>query len=196
MMTSWRRETINARKDGSVFPVHLMSDVVRNSSGKPIGLVYTCEDITERKQAEAALRESEERYSLAAAGANDGLWDWDLKTNHVFFSPRWKSMLGYEGDDIGNGRDEWWRRVHPEDRDRVQAELDSHLQSQTPYLESEHRLQHRDGSYRWILCRGLAVRDVDGKPHRIAGSHTDFTARKRVEEQLLHRVGDPVGDPR
>ena len=186
LMTSWRRETENARKDGSVFPVHLMSDVVRNSRGEPIGIVSTCEDISERKRAELALRESEERYSLAAAGANDGLWDWDLKSNKVFFSQRWKSMLGYADSDIGSGLEEWLKRVHPEDRARVQSEIDRHLQALSPYLESEFRIQHRDGSYRWVLCRGLAVRDEAGKPHRIAGSHSDLTARKRVEEQLLH----------
>ena len=186
LMTSWRRETVNARKDGSVFPVHLMSDVVRNASGEPIGIVSTCEDITERKRAEAALRESEERYSLAAAGANDGLWDWDLKTDRVYFSPRWKSMFGYADGDIGCSRYEWLKRVHPEDRGRVQSEIDAHLHAHTPHLESEHRIQHRDGSYRWILCRGLAVRDESGEAQRIAGSHTDFSARKRVEEQLLH----------
>ncbi len=186
LMSSWRRETTNARKDGSVFPVHLMSDVVRNSRGEIIGIISTCEDITERKQAEEALRASEERYSLAAAGANDGLWDWDLRDNRVFYSTRWKSMFGYGEADIGSSPDEWLKRIHPEDRDRVQSEINNHLEGRTSHFESEHRVGHRDGSYRWILCRGLAVRDEDGNPTRMAGSHTDFTARKRVEEQLLH----------
>ncbi len=188
LMTSWRRETINARKDGSVFSVHLMSDVVTNSKGEVLGIVSTCEDITERKEAEEALRESEERYSLAAAGANDGLWDWDLKTDRVFFSYRWKTMLGYEEGDIGDNPDEWLKRIHPEDRDRVRTEIDSHLQGVSPHLEIEHRIEHSDGSYRWILCRGLAVRDDGDEPYRIAGSHSDITARKRVEEQLLREA--------
>jgi diguanylate cyclase (GGDEF)-like protein/PAS domain S-box-containing protein len=185
LMTSWRRETTNARKDGTVFPVHLMSDVVRNSKGEVLGIVSTCEDISERKEAEAALRESEERYSLAAAGANDGLWDWDLKSSRVFFSTRWKAMLGFVENEVGDSPDEWLKRIHPEDRDRVQAELDQHLQAISPHLEIEHRVEHSDGSFRWILCRGLAVRDEEKTPYRIAGSFSDVTTRTRVEEELL-----------
>lgn len=186
LMTSWQRETTNKRKDGTTFPVHLMSDVVRNSEGEPIGIISTCEDISERKQAETALRNSEERYTLAAEGANDGLWDWDLNSNTIYYSPRWSAMLGYGSEEIRNNPDEWLKRVHPEDRDRLQSEIDAHLNEQTPHLESEHRIQHRNGSYRWVLCRGMAVRNVDNRPHRIAGSFGDLTARKRVEEQLLH----------
>jgi diguanylate cyclase (GGDEF)-like protein/PAS domain S-box-containing protein len=185
LMSSWRRETTNARKDGTVFPVHLMSDVVKSLKGEILGIVSTCEDISERKAAEAALRESEERYSLAAAGANDGLWDWDLNTNRVYFSPRWKEILGYSEGGIGDNPEEWLKRVHPEDRDSVQTEIDNHLSAASSHLEIEHRVEHRDGTYRWILCRGLAVRDDNATPYRIAGSFSDITARKRVEEQLL-----------
>ena len=186
LMKSWRRETTNRRKDGTIFPVHLMSDVVKNSDGEPIGVVSTCEDITERKRAEAALRESEERYALAAAGANDGLWDWDLKKNQIVFSPRWKEMLGFGQQEIANSADEWFDRIHPDDRERVRCEIERHRLGLSTHLESEHRVRHRDGSYRWILCRGLAVRDEAGQPYRMAGSHSDFTERKRAEEQLVH----------
>ena len=143
-------------------------------------------EIAERQQAEAALRESEERYALAVRGANDGLWDWNLKTGQVYFSTRWKSMLGYEEHEIGNSLDECYNRMHPEDIEQVKVEMATHLEGLSPHYESEHRMQHKDGTYRWMISRGLAVRDANGNTYRMAGSQTDITNRKLAEEQLLH----------
>ncbi len=143
-------------------------------------------DITDRRRMEEALRESQERYALAMLGANDGLWDWNLRTNEIYFSARWKEILGYREDEIGNHPDEWFQRVHPEEVDWFKAQIQTHLENKTQHLEIEHRMLHRDGSYRWVLSRGLAVRDTSGTPYRIAGSQTDITKRKRAEEQLIH----------
>lgn len=129
---------------------------------------------------------AEERYSLAARGANDGLWDWDLQTGIVYFSSRWKTMLGYAEDAIGTGSHEWLDRVHPDDRQRVEAELAVHTDGLTPHFESEHRVRDVHGRYRWVLSRGIAVRDSAGVATRMAGSQTDITDRKQVEEQLRH----------
>ena len=143
-------------------------------------------EVEERRQAECALRESEERYALAAEGANDGLWDWDIRKNTVHYSVRWKSMLGYGMEELGSGPEEWLERVHPDDREQVNAKLAAHLISPSPHFECEYRIQHRDGSYRWMLNRGLAVRDESGNACRMAGSQTDITDRKAAEAQLLH----------
>jgi diguanylate cyclase (GGDEF)-like protein/PAS domain S-box-containing protein len=191
-MRSWRRETTNARRDGSTFPCHLMSDVVRDRSGEIVGVVTACEDITQRKAHEAALRESEERYALAAGGARDGIWDWDLRTGVVYYSPRWKGILGCSDDEVGRVAEDWFKRIHQEDLSRVKTELATHLQARTPQLESEHRLLHKDGTYRWVLVRGLAVRDAGGEAYRMAGSLTDISDRKQAEEQLIH---DALHDP-
>jgi diguanylate cyclase (GGDEF)-like protein/PAS domain S-box-containing protein len=133
-----------------------------------------------------ALRESEARYALSARGANDGLWVWDLRTDHVYYSPRWKSMLGHQEDEIGTSPDEWFSRVHPDDAEILRSAIDLHLRGETPHLESEHRMRCRDGSYRWMLSRGLAVRDAPGGATRIAGSQTDVTERKLAVERLTH----------
>src|ERR1022692_1084125 len=125
----------------------------------------------ERKRSEHALRASEERYALAARGANDGLWDWDLETQRVYFSTRWKAMLGYEEAEIGDGPEEWLSRVHKEDRAALGAELAAHWNA-TANKECaiEHRVLHKDGSYRWMLSRGVVERDGQGKATRMAGS--------------------------
>ena len=131
-----------------------------------------------RKKTEEALRESEERYALACRGANDGLWDWNLQRNQVHFSPRWKSMLGYEESEMGGSPEEWFNRVHPEDLARVKADITAHLSGHTPHYENECRMLHKDGTYRWMLSRGLVVRDASGVASRMAGSQTDITEGK------------------
>ena len=130
------------------------------------------------KKSEEALRVSEERYALAAQGANDGLWDWNLMDNDIYFSPRWKIMLGYQESEIANHPEEWLDRIHLADRERVKDEIAAHQRGLTPHFESENRVQHKDGSFRWMLSRGLAVRDASGKASRMAGSQTDITGGK------------------
>src|ERR1700719_280003 len=130
------------------------------------------------KRAQEALRESEERYALAARGANDGLWDWNLLTDALYFSPRWKAMLGFRENEIEDRLEEWLGRIHDADRERVKEEIAAHQRGLTPHFESEHRLLHKDGGFRWMLSRGLAVHDATGKTLRMAGSQTDITERK------------------
>ncbi|HCF26393.1 MAG TPA: diguanylate cyclase, partial [Cyanobacteria bacterium UBA11049] len=149
--------------------------------------------IGELKQTELALRESEERYALVAQSTHDGLWDWNLRTNEIYFSPRWKSMLGYTDDEINNSLAEWFKRVHPEDMEQFKGELSAHLAGLTTHFENEHRLLHQDGEYRWMLCQGIAVRDAAGNPYRIAGSQTDITLNKANEAKLIYQAfHDPL----
>ena len=148
---------------------------------KPIDLPITLARIQtqlSRKQAEAALQESEERYALAVRGANDGIWDWNLRTNVIYFSPRWKYMIGGDETSVTGSPEEWFKRVHPEDRERILADIAAHTEGLTPQFENQHRMLHADGSYRWMLSRGVAVRDTAGKAHRMAGSQTDITEGK------------------
>lgn len=178
-------EEIFWRKDGTNFLGEYISTPILEH-GVLVGTVVTFQDITQRRQAEVALRESEERYAIAVQGAKDGLWDWNLKTNQVYFSPRWKFMLGWEEHEIEHHPDEWFSRIHPDDFEAVKALLVNHLEGIAPDFESEYRMLHRDGRYRWVLCRGLAVYANNGKVSRIAGSLTDITSRKQTEKQLLH----------
>lgn len=133
------------------------------------------ERVTERTE---ALRESEERYALAARGSKDGLWDWNLGAQTIYFSARWKNMLGYAEGEISSDPAEWLRRLHPDDSARVRAQINSHCAGETPQFQSEHRMLHKDGSYRWMLIRGVAVRDERGRATRMAGSQTDITEEK------------------
>jgi diguanylate cyclase (GGDEF)-like protein/PAS domain S-box-containing protein len=124
------------------------------------------------------LRDSEERYALAARGANDGLWDWDVPQEKLYLSPRWKEMVGCREDEVTTRPDEWFSRVHKDDRQPLFDRLHAHWRGLTPHFEIEFRVEHRDGSYRWMLCRGLAIRGRDGQATRMAGSLTDITESK------------------
>ncbi len=130
-----------------------------------------------RIDSEKSLRVSEERLELAFKGAKDGLWDWDLKSNTIFFSERWWEMLGFEPDKLGTSPDEWFSRVHPADTPRLQHEISKHIKGESGTLDVEIRILGRDGEYKWMNFRGLAQRSGDGEAHRIAGSMTDIADR-------------------
>lgn len=123
-------------------------------------------------------REMTERFELAVAGSNDGVWDWNIVTNEVYYSPRLKEMIGYEDHEFSNEFTEFEKKLHPEDHDRVMQSVSDYLEGRTPTYEVEFRFQHKDGSYRWMLARGTAIRSAAGAPVRMAGSHTDITESK------------------
>jgi len=142
---------------------------------------------------EARLHEVEGRYSLLCNGAAEGLWDWDLTNDRVYFSPRWKEFLGLSSREVNDSPSEWMDRIHPDDRDRVELEMLEHLDWQSPQFESEHRVLHGDGSYRSVRVRGLAARSDEGKATRISGSLADVTDLRRSDERdmrdmLYHRL--------
>jgi diguanylate cyclase (GGDEF)-like protein/PAS domain S-box-containing protein len=144
------------------------------------------QEITERQRVEDALRESEERYALAVRAANDGLWDWNLKKSQIYFSPRWKHMLGFSDQEISDNPNEWFNRVHPDDITQLRTNIAAHLKGLSAHFECEYRIQHSNGSYRWMLSRGMAVLGDDKTAQRMAGSQTDITLRKQAEIKLLH----------
>jgi diguanylate cyclase (GGDEF)-like protein/PAS domain S-box-containing protein len=140
-----------------------------------------------RFRLEQDLKASQQRYALAAAGSNDGLWDWDIRAGRTYYSPRWYHMLGYSEGDLSLDSPLPCRSlVHPEDTPHLDAALEAHLSGTTPCLECEHRLKRKDGTWAWVACRGMAQRDAEGKAYRMAGSTTDVSARKRMEEELRH----------
>jgi diguanylate cyclase (GGDEF)-like protein/PAS domain S-box-containing protein len=136
------------------------------------------------------LTRSEERYALAVRAASDGIWDWDLRSNRIYFSPRWYAILGRPEDGGEQDPSAWFDLVHPEDRSLLQGAIEAHLEDRAAHLLSEHRMKHADGSWRWVLTRGLAIRGADGSPSRMAGSLSDVTdhrtARLRLEHDALH----------
>ena len=145
-----------------------------------------------------ALKESQERFEVAIAGANDGIWDWNLRTDEVFFSPQWKRIIGYSDEEIQNNVVVWESLLHPEDLGPMRAVLHDYLEGRRPTYEVEFRMREKSGQYRWILARGAALRDTENKPYRLAGSHTDIHGRKQAEvearearekfEDLVHSI--------
>ena len=136
-----------------------------------------------RYLAEKYLKDSEERWQLALEGNNDGIWDWNCKTGEVFFSPRYKTMLGYCDEDLEPNVDSWMYLIHPDEFNQVMSIVENYWSGKSPHYISEHRLRCKDGSYKWILARGIAL-FKDGAPTRMIGSHTDITDQKQVQIEL------------
>jgi len=130
------------------------------------------------------LRESEERYAMAAEGARDGLWDWNLQTGKLYLSPRWKQMLGYDDNEMTNNPESWFSLVHPADLEDLKSAIFKKVLKETPHFEQEYRIRTKQGVFRWMLCRGVAVFDGQSTVTRLAGSQTDITRRKLAEQHL------------
>ncbi len=156
---------------------------VTAANGEPDTLC-TFRDITARKRAEAAEHEAQIRLEVAARAGDVGFWDWDLATNAVVFSDEWKRQLGYEPGEIGHSYEDWESRLHPDDQERAVARVREYLDGRSSEYEVEFRLRHKDGSYRWILARGKALRDQAGRPTRLVGSHVDVTAQHLTQDAL------------
>jgi len=201
-ISTYSMEKRYIRKDGTTVWIKLTVSLVRNAFDHPQYLISVIEDISERRltqqalqqlnqelearveQRTAALRESEERWQLALRGSKDGIWDWNIKTNQMFFSTRWKQMRGFNEDEISSSPEEWSSRIHPDDCDRIMAAIADHFAHKTPFFQEEYRVHCKNGSYLWILDRGQALWDEAGNVIRMSGSETDITTRKQAEAQL------------
>ncbi len=136
----------------------------------------------------AEAQKFQDQYSLAVDGSNDGIWDWDLNTNEVYFSPRWKAIVGYGEDELNNGFADFEALLHPDDKELALASVNDYLSGKIKTYDIEFRFHHKDGSYRWIRARGKAMRDASGAPYRMAGSHTDITDSKETEQTVAQRA--------
>ena len=180
----WEGEIPFTRRDGQRGTLHTIIVATRDGAGRVIGFVSVHRNITERQRADEVLRESEKRLRFALEGANEGLWDWNIDTGDVYYSPSAERMLGYEpGEMERRAGGTWNQRVHPDDMPAVQRAIDEHVAGHTPAYEAEYRFRTKQGGWLWILGRGKVVeRKADGTPHRMTGIHIDITERKQAEE--------------
>ena len=169
-------------KDGNVFDIEYFTSLI-HVNGRELVLGMD-RNATASRAAEQALRESEERWQLAVAGSDEGVWDWNVVNDTVWLSPRWKSILGYTDDEIPNTNESWLSRLHPADAAEVQQQLQAHLSQSCGAYHAEYRMQHKDGSWRWTLARGKAHFNAEGRPVRMLGTNVDITAQKQLEEAL------------
>jgi diguanylate cyclase (GGDEF)-like protein/PAS domain S-box-containing protein len=172
------------RKDGTTVWTLVTVTSVRDAGGGPDYFVVVVEDITERKEAEAALQDSQEKLRTAIASGNIGLWDWDIGTNKVFYSREWKSQLGYDDHEIADDVREWERLMHPDDAKNAYAMVESCWKDAAAEYRVEFRMKHKNGTWRWVLAQGSVHRDAQGTPRWMVGCHVDITERKHAEEQL------------
>jgi len=178
------------RADGDYRAVHVRIQPVRGATGEIDYWSGIGVDVEERKLAEARVRTSQNMFKLALDAGQLGFWDWNIVTNAVVFDGHWAHIVGYELDELDGDLGAWLRLVHPQDLPRAQAALKAHLDGRTEYYETEHRLRHRDGSWRWVLDRGRVVeRTPDGRPLRALGTHADITPRKEAEQALQRSEG-------
>ena len=171
-----------------VSPLNNKTFLISTSPFKNDKFVTVFFDITSQEAADLKLKESETRWQFALEGAGDGIWDWNAKTNEVFFSKQWKVMLGYDESEIGNSLDEWEKRVHPDDKEKCLQDLEKHFSEKSEFYQNEHRMLCKDGSYKWILDRGKVIDwDNEGKPLRVIGTHSDISNRKNIEKEVIRQ---------
>lgn len=177
-------ENENMRRNGERLWVAWTNKPVRDENGQVVELLCIGNDQTDRKRAEEALRASEERFRLAMEATSDGLWDWDVSTGKVYYSPAYFKMLGYESGTLPSHLKTWLDLVHPEDRDAALNACQECIRHETPAFSVEFRMLAQDGSWRWVLGRGRAVqRDTNGRALRMVGTHMDITEQKRAREE-------------
>jgi len=180
--TSVNEEWITFANDGHREFLETSKTPMFDENGELIGVLGIGHNITDRIESEEKLKQSEERFSLAMRGANDGLWDWNLVTDEVYYSPRWKSMLGYEEDELDNNLNTWTTLFHPDDKDMVLGRVQDYLAGRAETFEIEIRMQHKDGHEIFVLSRAFRVNQKsDGKPVRLVGTHVDITERKKTQ---------------
>jgi PAS domain S-box-containing protein len=178
----------NHRRDGGLRDCEWYNSAVYHPEHQVSSILCQILDVGDRRRIEAELAERSKRYELVAAGSYDAIWDWDVPNHRVYFSPRWKELRGFAADEIGDREEEWSAGIHPDDAPRVMAAVRAHFAGETPIFEQEYRIRCKDGSWRWIHDRGIAVRDAAGKVMRMAGSESDITERRRTEEALRRHV--------
>ena len=182
------------KSDGSIFWVHISGDQVHNSKE----VLWSMVDITDRVKTQQELKDLNERMELALLGNSDGIWDWNLKTNEVYYSPRWKEMLGYKDSELPNEFSVWESRAHSDDIKNVYAQIESHLKGKREYIDNIHRLKHKDGSWVWIHNRAKAIFDEDNQALRMIGTHTDISKEKAQElkyiqqSQVIEQIHDSI----
>lgn len=170
----------------------------KDKANNILGVLGISRDITKEHEKTQELKNLKERMELALLGNNDGLWDWNMITNEVYFSPRWKEMLGYSDEELPNEFSTWENRIHPDDLKATMHTINKNLDGQSDYMENTHRLKHKDGSWIWILDRGKTTFDQDGKALRMIGTNTDITREKALElkyakqAQIIENIHDSV----
>ena len=186
MEGGWTGELVGKRKNGELFPMAISASRVVDNEGNVVAHMVSQQDITERKRAEKALWESEERLDLAVKGTGVGLWDWMVQTGETVFNERWAEIVGYTLEALSPVSIETWITLtHPDDLKRSNELLERHFAGETEYYECETRMKHKSGEWIWVLDRGKVFEwDKDGKPIRMIGTHQDITERKRAEEEL------------
>ncbi|MBO9682194.1 MAG: PAS domain-containing protein [Flavisolibacter sp.] len=171
---------VNTLTGVMVFETHFKP--ARNTDGEIVGALISSKDITGIKKAEDLLKVTEERWRFALEGANQGVWDWNVQTGDAFFSDSCKKMYGYKPGDEKGWIEEWKAMIHPDDRAQMNRAIEEHLASADPYYESTYRVKAKDGNYKWVLGRGMLIRDEKGKPLRMIGTHTDITQQVTAEQ--------------